>query len=117
MKPGHVALHEHRALAAAGDGGTGELDRLGPAVRARDHLDQRHQQRRVPVVRADGALGRAAGLADLADRERRGVAGDHGVGEVRGDRREHLALERRGPRAPTRRPGRSARPRPGRLRR
>ena len=71
---GHVALHEHRALAAARDGRARQLDRLGAAVRAGDHLDQRHQQRRVPVVRADRALGRAAGLADLADRERRGVA-------------------------------------------
>ena len=84
---------------------TGRLPQLATAARAsstasgrlcgaRDHLDERHQQRRVPVVGADGALGRAAGIADRADRERGGVAGDHGVREVRGDRRQHLALER-----------------------
>jgi len=90
----HVALHEHRSLAAGGDGGTGEFDGLGTAERAGDDLDQGHQQRRVPVVRADRALGRAARVADLTDRERRRVAGDHCGGKRNCDRREHRALDR-----------------------
>ena len=45
-------------------------------------------------MRADGALRGAARLADVADRERGGIARDHGFREVRRDRREHLALER-----------------------
>ena len=90
---GDVSLHEHRSLAAAGDRSRASATASGRLCGPRDHLHQRHQQRRIPVVRADGALRRAAGLADVTDRERRGIAGDDRIGEVRRDRREHLALE------------------------
>ena len=62
-EPGRVALHEHRALAAARDGRAGQLDGRRRAARTRDDLHERHQERRVPVVRADRALERAAGSA------------------------------------------------------
>ena len=55
-----------------------ELDRLGGGSLPGDHLDGRHQERRVEVVRPDRALGRADRLADRRDRERRGVRRDDG---------------------------------------
>ena len=72
----HVSPHDDGQLAERDERLPREADRLGGGSLSGDHLDGGHQQRRIQVVRADRALGRADRLADRGDRERRGVRRD-----------------------------------------
>ena len=57
----------------------GRLQRLGRGLVALDDLDQRHDRRRVEVVEADDLVGPQRRVADLGDRQRRGVRGEDRV--------------------------------------
>src|SRR4051794_12179973 len=93
--------HEAGTLVAA-DGHL--LDRLGEVggglgglrrgVLALDHLDQPHVRRRPEKVEADHLVGTIGGVADLRDRQARGVGGEDRVAGRRGIQiREHGVLD------------------------
>ena len=60
---GDVAADVHRRLAERREGGHRLLDDGGPRGRRLDDLDERHDVRRVPEVRADDAPGSATASA------------------------------------------------------
>ena len=64
MKPGTSRCTSTGRLPQLATAARASSTASGRLLRARDHLDERHQQRRIPVVRPDRALGRATGLAD-----------------------------------------------------
>ena len=73
----------------------GAGDRLVAGLLAADDLDQPHLVHRREEVQADEALGRGAGRGQAADRQRRGVAGEHAAGrEQRLGLARHLGLQR-----------------------
>ena len=76
----HVAIDEHGSLAQRAQcGGHLRDDGLGRFVATND-LDHRHQQGRIPVVRADCPRSGPDRGADGRDRNRGGIGGDDGVG-------------------------------------
>ena len=77
-KPGHLGAGDRLLLDRLGEVERG-LRRLGGGVVALDDLDQRHDRRRVEVVEADDLVGAQRRLADLGDRQRRGVRGEDRV--------------------------------------
>ena len=56
-----------------------DADGLGRRVVALDDLDQRHDRGGIEVVKADDLVGPMGRLADLGDRQRRGVRGEDRV--------------------------------------
>ena len=75
-KPGMSFLHMHRLSAGVAQ----ELDGLSHGLVAGhfvlDHLDQRHEMRRIPEMRADHALAMLELCADLGRGDCRAVAGE-----------------------------------------
>ena len=71
-----AVLDDHRDLAQSQREGVGGGHRLGRAVAARDHLDQRHAVHRIEEVQADHAFGTNRARGDVGDRQRGGVGGE-----------------------------------------
>lgn len=84
-----------RHLAPGGGGSIEGFGHLGSRGQARDYLDQRHHRRGIEEVQAGNALGALEAGGDGGDRQRRGVAGQQGVGAAQGlQLGEQLALDR-----------------------
>src|SRR5262245_14581114 len=77
---GNVLAHVHRLLAGLAQQRDGALDGGGAGPLVLDHLDQRHQVRRIPEMRADHTLAVLELARDLGGRDGRAVAGQDGVG-------------------------------------
>src|SRR5262245_11808180 len=92
---GNVLAHVHRLLAGLAQQRDGALDCGGAGPLVLDHLDQRHQVRRIPEMRADHTLAVLELARDLGGRDGRAVAGQDGVGrDVMFQVGKNLLLER-----------------------
>ena len=76
----NVAAHMHRRLAGGGQELDRACDHRFAGLLVLDHLDQRHEMRRIPEMRADDAVAVLEIAPDLGRGDRRAVAGEDGVG-------------------------------------
>ena len=83
----------HRPLSECAQQRLDSVDSIRCGVRARDELDERHQERRVPVVRSQRPFGGADRTAQVADAKGGRIRGERCVCEACGERPEDVSLE------------------------
>ena len=93
--PGEAGYVEdaHRPLPECAQERLDSIDSIRCGVRARDELNERHQERRVPVVRSQRPFGGGDRTAQVADAKGGRIRRKRGVCEACGERPEDVSLE------------------------